>query len=197
MFVRIAVVQFAIDQFDPQRNLARAEQYISEAAKTHDLIVFPEDFLLGPLSGKSEYADFEGQYVSIFQKFASKYRVDIVPGSIIEGDSTGLFNTSYYIDRAGEILGRYRKVNLWLPERGYITPGSNVSVFNTRFGRVGLIICWDLMFPEIFRAMVKEEVEIVICPSYWCYEDAGQGALHDMDALRELVRGEPLAERRH
>ncbi len=187
MLVKIAVVQFAIDQFDQQRNLARAEQYISEAAKTHDLIVFPEDFLLGPLSGKSEYADFEGQNVSIFQKLASKYRIDIVPGSIIEGDSTGLFNTSYYIDRTGEILGRYRKVNLWLPERSYITPGSHIAVFNTRFGRVGLIICWDLMFPEIFRAMVKEKVDIVICPSYWCYEDAGKGIFHDPDSEVKLV----------
>ncbi len=167
MSLRIAVVQFAIDQYNSQQNLARAEQYIAEASKTHDLIVFPEDFLLGPLDGKSEYADFEGQYVTIFQKLASKYHIDIVPGSIIEGDPTGLFNTCYYIDRSGEILGRYRKVNLWLPERSYITPGNNISVFDTRFGRVGLIICWDLMFPVVFRAMVKEKVEIIIFPSYW------------------------------
>ena len=187
MFLRIAVVQFAIDKYNSQRNLARAEQYIAEASKTHDLIVFPEDFLLGPLNGKREYVDFEGKYIKIFQKLASKYHIDIVPGSIIEGDTTGLFNTCYYIDRSGEILGRYRKVNLWLPERSYITPGNNISVFDTRFGRVGLIICWDLMFPEVFRAMVKEKVEIVICPSYWCYEDAGKGMLHDPDSEVKLV----------
>ncbi len=187
MSLRIAVVQFAIDPYNSQRNLARAEQYIAEASKKHDLIVFPEDFLLGPLNGISEYADFEGQFVTIFQTLAAKYHIDIVPGSIIEGDSTGLFNTCYYIDHSGEILGRYRKVNLWLPERSYITPGHNISVFNTRFGRVGLLICWDLMFPEIFRAMVKEEVEIVICPRYWCYEDAGKGILHDPDSEIKLV----------
>src|SRR5205823_9599256 len=65
--------------------------------------------------------------------------------------------------------------------------GSNVSVFDTRFGRVGLIICWDLMFPEVFRAMVKQKVEIVICPSYWCYEDAGKGLIHDPDSEVKLV----------
>jgi predicted amidohydrolase len=187
MFVRIAVVQFAIDQLNPQRNVARAEQYIAEASKSHDLIVFPEDFILGPLKGRSEYADYEGQYITIFQKFASKYHIDIVPGSIIEGDAKGLFNTTCYIDCNGEIRGKYRKVNLWLPERSYITPGSNISVFDTRFGRVGLIICWDLMFPEVFRAMLKEKVEIVICPSYWCYEDAGKGMLHDPDSEVTLV----------
>jgi len=187
MFFKIAVVQFAIDQFNPQKNLARAEQFIAEASTENDLIVFPEDFILGPLSGIREYADYDGHYIAIFQKLASKYHIDIVPGSIIEGDLTGLYNTTYYIDRSGEIRGRHRKVNLWLPERSYITPGSNVSVFDTRFGRVGLIICWDLMFPEVFRAMVMERVEIVICPSYWCYEDAGKGIVHDPDSEVKLV----------
>ena len=187
MFFKIAVVQFAIDQFNPQQNLAKAEQFIAEASIENDLIVFPEDFILGPLSGKSEYADYHGHYIKVFQKLASKYHIDIVPGSIIEGDSTCLFNTTYYIDQSGEIQGRYRKVNLWLPERSYITPGSNVTVFNTRFGRVGLIICWDLMFPEVFRAMVRQKVEIIICPSYWCYEDAGKGIGHDPDSEVKLV----------
>jgi len=187
MFLRIAVVQFAIAQYNPQRNLTRAERYIAEASVAHDLIVFPEDFILGPLNGNNEYADYDGRYITIFQELASKYHIDIVPGSITEGDTGGLFNTTYYIDRSGEILGKYRKVNLWLPERSYITPGKNVSVFDTRYGRVGLIICWDLMFPEVFRAMVKEQVEIVICPSYWCYEDAGKGILHDRDSEVKLV----------
>ncbi len=187
MILKIAVVQFAIDQLNPQQNLAKAEQFIAEASTANDLIVFPEDFVLGPLSGKSEYADYKGQYIKFFQRLASKYHIDIVPGSIIEGNSSGLFNTTYYIDRSGEIQGWYRKVNLWLPERSYITPGSNASVFDTRFGRVGLIICWDLMFPEVFRAMIKERVEIVICPSYWCYEDAGKGIMHDPDSEVKLV----------
>lgn len=187
MILKIAVVQFAIEQFNPQQNLARAEQFIAEASTENDLIVFPEDFILGPLDGKSEYADYDGHYIKFFQKLAPKYHIDIVPGSIIEGDSMGLFNTTYYIDCTGEIRGRYRKVNLWLPERSYITPGSNVSVFDTRFGRVGLIICWDLMFPEVFRAMVKEKVELVICPSYWCYEDAGKGLVYDPDSEVKLV----------
>lgn len=187
MLLKIAVVQFAIDQFNPQKNLAKAEQFIAEASTANDLIVFPEDFILGPLAGNSQYADYDGQYIKLFQKLASKYHIDIVPGSIIEGDSSVLFNTTYFINCNGEIQGRYRKVNLWLPERSYITPGGNVSVFDTRFGRVGLIICWDLMFPEVFRAMVKEKVEIVICPSYWCYEDAGKGLLHDPASEVKLV----------
>src|SRR5205085_6699170 len=152
-----------------------------------DLIVFPEDFLVGPLNGRADLADFDQSYVKHFQQLASQYHIDIVPGSIIEGDESGLYNTAYYIDRSGDILGRYRKVNLWLPERSYVTPGNDITVFATRFGKVGLIICWDLMFPEIFRAMVKEGVEVVICPSYWCLEDAGVGIKHDEQAEIKLV----------
>jgi len=187
MNLKIALVQFQIDPLSPEANLKKAERFIDEASPENDLIVFPEDFLAGPLNGRDEFADYDGRYVRHFQRLAARYNIDIVPGSIIEGDDAALYNTTYYIDRSGEILGSYRKVNLWLPERSYITPGNKVSVFATRFGKAGLIICWDLMFPEIFRAMVREDVEIVICPSYWCFEDAGTGLNHDRMSEVKLV----------
>lgn len=183
MHVTFAVVQFEIAQFDPERNLARAEQFIRDAAAQQaQVIVFPEDFVLGPLLGHAELADFEGRYLRHFQELAVKYAIDIAPGSIIEGDETGLYNTACYIDATGTLLGRYRKVNLWLPERHYIDAGQHAVVFSTRFGRVGLAICWDLAFPELFRAMVAEDAEIVLCPSYWCREDAGIGQIHAPDS---------------
>ena len=176
MQLKVAVVQFEISQCAPQENLEKAEQFIQQAvAQEADLIVFPEDFIAGPLDERVDLADFDQRYVKHFQQLAARYRIDIVPGSIIEGDESGLYNTAYYIDQHGDILSQYRKLNLWLPERSYITPGNDIAVFETRFGKVGLIICWDLMFPEIFRAMVSEGVEMVICPSYWCLEDAGKG----------------------
>ncbi len=135
--------------------------------------------MLGPLNGRADLADFDERYVKYFQELAAKYAIDIVPGSIIEGNETGLYNTAYYIDHSGAILGRYRKVNLWLPERSYIDPGQHAVVCSTRFGKIGLAICWDLAFPELFRAMVEEGAEIVLCPSYWCYEDAGIGMQYD------------------
>lgn len=187
MHVNIAVVQFGIQQHSTEENLKRAERFIQEAAWRAQIIVFPEDFITGPLSGRTELADYDGYYVRHFQQLARQYSIDIVPGSIIEGDASGLFNTTYYIDRTGEIRGRYRKVNLWLPERGYITPGEELPVFDTQYGRVGLIICWDLMFPESFRTLIKQDVQMVICPSYWCFEDAGEGQKHDPQAEVKLV----------
>ncbi len=187
MELTIAVVQFDIKQFAPEENLKKAEQYIRQVAGQAHIIVFPEDFVTGPLNGNNRYADYEGHYVQHFQRLAATYAIDIVPGSIIEGDGDLLYNTTYYIDKTGNIRGKYRKVNLWLPERSYITAGNEMPVFETSYGKVGLIICWDLMFPEIFRSMVQQGVEIVICPSYWCYEDAGIGMMHDANSEVKLV----------
>ena len=187
MEVTIAVVQFDIKQFAPEDNLKKAEQYIRQVAEQAQIIVFPEDFVTGPLNGNKRYADNEGYYAQYFQRLAAVYAIDIVPGSIIESEGDSLYNTTYYIDKTGNIKGKYRKVNLWLPERSYISAGSDTPVFETQFGKVGLIICWDLMFPEIFRAMVRQGVELVICPSYWCYEDAGIGMMHDASSEVKLV----------
>ncbi len=187
MKLKIAVVQFEIQQFAPEDNLNKAEQFIKEAAPEAQIIVFPEDFITGPLSGEKRFVDYEGRYVRHFQQLAVTYDIAIVPGSIIEGDHVGLYNTAYYIDRTGNILAKYRKVNLWIPERADITPGNEIVVFETRFGKAGLMICWDLIFPEMFRAMIKQGVEIVICPSYWCFEDAGAGMKYDTNAELKLV----------
>lgn len=180
MQINIAVVQFEITQFAAEQNLARAEHFIQQALEQQaQIIVFPEDFVLGPLNGRADLADFDKRYVKYFQDLALKYAIDIVPGSIIEGDETGLYNTTYYIDHTGAILGCYRKVNLWLSERSYVDAGRRAVVCSTRFGKIGLAICWDLAFPELFRSLVSQGAEIVFCPSYWCFEDAGIGMSHD------------------
>ncbi len=188
MKVRIAVVQFRTKQLDPEHNLVRAENFIRKAKVSHaNIVIFPEDFLTGPIRRNRELADSENSYRKHFQHLARKYRIDIVPGSFIEKDGHGLHNTTYYIDSAGRVKARYRKVNLWHPERSYITAGNEISVFNTKYGKVGLVICWDLIFPEIFRKMANKGVSIVFCPSYWCYGDASIGLKYDKNSEINLV----------
>jgi len=180
MQIDIAVVQFEIEQYAPEANLAKAERFVRDAAaRRAQIIVFPEDFLTGPISARRELADPGQRYVKRFQAMAAQYNIDIVPGSIIEKDSDGLHNTTYYLDHTGKILGRYRKVNLWITEHCYLQPGRQAVVCATRFGKIGLAICWDMAFPELFRAMIAQGAEIVLCPSYWSYEDAGPGMRHD------------------
>src|SRR5438874_10351800 len=87
MQIKIAVVQFAIHQFAPEKNLEKAEQFIKEAVSQQaHIIVFPEDFVTGPVSSDKTFADYEGRYVRHFQQLAAQYSIDLVPGSIIEGN---------------------------------------------------------------------------------------------------------------
>ena len=72
--MKIAVVQFDTVQFQPEENIRKAEDFIRRAADNNaNLVVFPEDFLTGPIKGKDEFVDFKGKYRKIFQQFAKKY----------------------------------------------------------------------------------------------------------------------------
>src|SRR3989344_5642065 len=187
MKVKIAVVQMHIKQYHPEENLKKAVQFLKKASGKANIIVFPEDFITGPISDKLELADTKHKYVKLFQKFAKKYNIDIVAGSIIEKDKLGIYNTAYYIDSKGKIISKYRKINLWLPQENVFSRGDKISLFNTKYGKMGLIICWDLIFPELFRNMTKKGVKIVICPSYWTYEDAQYGLKYDKNSDMKLV----------
>jgi len=75
MQLKIAVVQFGIEPFAPDKNLARAEGFIQDASEQGaQLVVFPEDFVTGPLQGRREWADLEHRYRSRFQALAAQYR---------------------------------------------------------------------------------------------------------------------------
>lgn len=186
---RIAVVQFEIKENIPDRNIKRAEEFVKKASKEKaNIVVFPENFLSHPHIGKRDFMDSKQKCRKAFQKIAKKYKIDIVCGSVIEKDQTGAhYNTTYYIDSNGRVRGKYRKINLWHTEKPSIIPGNQIRVFDTKYGKIGLIICWDLIFPEIFRKMGKKGVEIIICPSHWCYGDAGKGLKYDKNSEIKLV----------
>lgn len=188
MKFKVAVVQFDIKQFLPENNLVKAERFIKKASTLGArIIVFPEDFVTGPIETRLDLADKTHAYRKIFQDLAKKYRIDIVPGSFIEKDKNNFYNTTYYIDSLGLIKLKYRKIHLWHPERKDFSPGHRIAVGNSKYGKIGLIICWDLMFPEIFRDMVRRGVKIVICPSYWTLEDASVGLRYDKNSEVKLI----------
>jgi len=169
MKFKVAVVQFRSNMFNPEKNLEKAEKFIKNASERADIIIFPEYFLTGDVEPKliERFEDKIGKYRKHFQKLARKYKIDIIPGSFIEKTQNGRYNTTYFIDSSGKIKARYRKVNLWLTERRHTTPGNEVCVFRTKYGKCGIVICWDLIFPEHFRKMAHRGVKIVFCPSIW------------------------------
>lgn len=190
MRCKIAVVQFESRYSAFNKNLKRAEDFVKKAhEKKADIVVFPESFLSRPaVQIKENFIDTKSITKKFFQKIAKKYSIDIVTGSVIEKDIFGRrYNTSYYITSEGKVLSKYKKIHLWAEENRQLSKGSRVKVFKTKFGKIGLIICWDLTFSEVFRQMVKKNVEIVICPAHWCYGDAGKGLQYDHDSEIKFV----------
>ena len=112
-------------------------------------------------------------YLSTYQHLAKELSICLVPGTIVErhhhqDGRALLYNTAYFISPTGEILSSYRKKNIWHPERPYLTSSGNEphEVFDTPIGKVGLLICWDLAFPEAFRELVAKGAEIIIIPTF-------------------------------
>ena len=188
---RIAVVQFKIAHLEREKNLERIEDFIQRAkAESADVIVFPEDCMTGSIFGDLSKLDRDGFAKNAFQSLAKKHRIDIVTGSSMEGAPDGNFNTSYYVSAQGDVLGTYRKNHLYPSEYAFLTPGTEAPVFDTAYGKAGIVICWDMLFPEIFQRMKDQGVQIVYCPSYW-FKEVAEHASHlnpdseeqQMDAL--------------
>jgi predicted amidohydrolase len=121
--------------------------------------------------------------------------LNIIPGSILEaerdlsGNVLRYYNTTYYIGRTGRIKLRYRKVNLWGPERLACSPGTVHQVIDTEeFGKIGLLVCWDLGFPEAFRELVKQGARVIFIPTLWKSVDCGEkGLMYNKDSERTFI----------
>ncbi|KAF8508240.1 carbon-nitrogen hydrolase [Hysterangium stoloniferum] len=193
--VRIAICQFAsqspLTSADSvSNNFSKLDGFVSSAkAQNADLIVFPEYFLTGVISEHLHLAADEGHWLEDLQSLAKRYGIDIVAGTIVEKSSQNdeqLFNTARYIDKHGEVLGEYRKKHLWYTE--YLQKAvEDHQVFETPLFKAGLLICWDMAWPEAFRALMLQGVEIVIVPTFWVLDDVGAvGQRHDPDGHGEI-----------
>jgi predicted amidohydrolase len=182
MKFKIGVVQMQGDIVDVEKTLKKVESYIEKASKKADLIVFPEYIISWNL------VDTKNKFRTHLQELAKKYKIDIVTGSMLATYRKKVYNTIYYIDSKGKIKGTYRKVNLWHPERPHVEFGKKVCVFNSKFGKIGLSICWDLVFPELYRKMVRKGAEIIICSAFWSDQDASSvGLKHNPQAEKVLI----------
>lgn len=172
MKLKIALIQMDIAPGAPLVNLPRMEEFVAQAKKKGaDLVVFPEDAVCGPLAGQTAFVQHAPAYLQRMQALAAKYAVDLVPGTWTVAENGVLYNQAHYIAADGTLLGVYRKINLWETEKLVLAPGAVPVVFNTRFGRVGLTICWDISFPLLFAAMNAQGVQMVISPTYWSFPD--------------------------
>lgn len=98
------------------------------------------------------------------------------PDAIILNDEGGdyqLLNTAYFISADGVRQGSYIKRNLWDQERLHLSPGTEKHTsITTPWGKIGLLACWDLAFPEAFRELVQDGAEIIIAPTCWTLDES-------------------------
>jgi len=130
-----------------------------------DLVCLPEVINTSGLKGDtSRFAEpIPGPFTSRLAASARKYRM-YVAASLSEREGQCLYNTGVLIDREGRIVGKYRKAHLTIGEallRGK-TPGNSYPVFETDFGRVGYMICYDNHFPEVARALAIQGADVII-----------------------------------
>ncbi|KAI0169094.1 putative hydrolase, carbon-nitrogen family [Hypoxylon sp. FL1284] len=174
---KIAVIQLHPKPLSPSENFAKVESFIRDAARDGCcLAVLPEYHLTSWVPdepGFKELCADSASYLKRYQELAKELSICIVPGTIVELRGDELHNIAYFISSNGDILGRYQKKNLWHPERRHLVSSAHQphEAFDTPLGRVGLLICWDLAFPEAFRELVSGGAKIICIPTFWSLRD--------------------------
>lgn len=186
--VRVAVVQF-----DPQvgtqnraANLSTSLELALEAVNNGaNLIVLPEltntGYFFQNRQDAFDHAEAvpEGPSVGSWEDFARHHQVYLVAG-LTEREGSKLYNTGVLVGPDG-FIGKYRKAHLWNLEKLWFTAGdSGFPVFDTPIGRIGLLICWDIWFPEVPRILSQQGADIICSLNNWVwtppplFDDAGK-----------------------
>ena len=172
--MRVALAQINCKPEDKAENLIRMQKVVAKAKKqAADLIIFPELSLTGYVVRDQIYELAEtipGQSCKIIEETARKAKSHIIFGmpELSEKTQAIIHNTAVLIGPEG-LIGKYRKMHLpthsVFEEKRYFRPGYQTSVFDTALGRIGLIICYDIFFPELSRLTRLKGAQLIVCIS--------------------------------
>ena len=169
MTITAAAIQFTVTQGDVDANLAYVREALPRvAAQGANLAVLPEMWSSGfAYRDLNQLALRTAGIVDELLELSGKYKMVIV-GSMPEPDGDKVFNTVYVIDN-GKLAGLYRKIHLFslLGEDRAFSGGDSWLLADTSIGRVGVIICYDLRFPELSRRLAVEGAQVVCVPAQW------------------------------
>lgn len=161
---RIRLCQLQCRDGDLPFNLGRVLRVMADSAGQVDLLVFPETCLQGfPTPGNiaALAVPVAGPEITGLRDAARRSGLAIVVG-FAENDGGRFFNTAVLIDETGEIRLTYRKSHLYLSDRGVFEPGSSFPVCQWHGMRVGILICFDIEFPEAARMLARQGADLIV-----------------------------------
>ena len=197
--VKVALAQFNSELGNKQGNLQRMAEYCEQAAaQGAKLICFPElattgyrgDLLTTKLWDLSD-ADGSETYI-LFSALATRLNITIVSGFIERGNYLGDIYNAVGVWNPGcdGISGIFRKVHAFGMEKQWFSSGSDYPIFETPIGKIGVMICYDMGFPEVARILTLQGAELLLAPSAWCVQDRDMWDINS--ACRALENGTHL-----
>ncbi|VEF49782.1 carbon-nitrogen hydrolase [Bacillus freudenreichii] len=164
--IKVSVAQLSPKLGDKQQNLQLISDAMIKAEKDQaDLIVFPELFLTGYSVGESlgQLAETEdGPGMTEVRKLCLEHGIYAAISFPEQGEGKHYYISSALIDNNGDVLGVYRKSHLFDEEKKYFTPGSEFKVIETPLGKIGMMICFDVEFPEIARSLKLQGADMIV-----------------------------------
>ena len=172
--INIAMLQMSSVIGDTEANLKKAENIIKNSLPNNtDVLVLPEVWTCGWSCDKFTQTaqSLDGTIIKFLSNTAKNYNMNIIGGSFIEKKDGKYFNTCPVIDRNGRLVTTYSKNHLYsyygCDEGKYITKGDNPVMVNLDGVNYGLTICYDIRFPEIYRAYRKAGADVLINCAAW------------------------------
>lgn len=173
--MKIALLQTNIHFLEPEKNYKNVERLIEKAMKVEnkpDVLLLPEDWATG-FSDKmfheieKHVECFNGPSLTFLKEKAKEYKVWIVGGSISVKVNEDIYNTTYVINREGEIVGDYSKMHLYsdMDEDVAYKHGEKTDLIETEFGKIGLMICYDIRFCELAKTYALKGAEAIFVVS--------------------------------
>ena len=162
---------------EKQETMDRAEAMVRTASENGaDVVALPEMFACPYV--RPAFLPFsepeDGESVRRMAYWAREYGVVLVGGTIPERDGGKLYNTCFVFDKTGAVIAKHRKAHMFdvdisggitFKESDSFTPGDDICVFDTEYGRMGVCICFDMRFPELIRAMARRGAELIVVPA--------------------------------
>lgn len=171
--VKIALGQFKVTQGDTRANLNKMLEMVDSAAAVGaDLVVFPElaytGYFLESFDLQSLAEPVDGPFVQQLRKKAKEKRIHIIAGYAEAGAVKGkMYNSCVFVDDEGNVIENMRKVYAWGQEKLKFCEGKRFPVVKTKLGNIGMLICYDVEYPEPSRIEALKGADIIIDCAVW------------------------------